>query len=120
MKYHKKLCHQIQRIVPPHKIHSRKLHLLKAKDSKLSLNLRVTNRSFLVTWQIISNTSLSALFQKKKVEENLLILQHVPENIRDVKKLNDFVKPIMGQSRQVLNQVETMEKFQQKILWGMC
>ena len=33
---------------------------------------------------------------EKDVEENLLILKPVPENVRGVKKLDDFVKPIMG------------------------
>ena len=45
---------------------------------------------------------------EKDVEENLLILQPVPENVRGVKKLDDFVKSIMGQSAQVLNQGATM------------
>ena len=45
---------------------------------------------------------------EKDVEENLLILQPVPENVRGVKKLDDFVKSIMGQSAQVLSQGATM------------
>ena len=53
---------------------------------------------------------------EKDVERNLLILQPVPENVRRVKKLDNFVKPIMGQSTQILNQDATTEKFQQKIL----
>ena len=53
---------------------------------------------------------------EKDVVENLLILQPVPENVRGVTRLDDFVKSIMGQSVQVLNQDATMEKFQQKIL----
>ena len=39
----------------------------------------------------------------KDVEENLLILNAVPENVRGVKKLDDFAKSVMGQSAQVLN-----------------
>ena len=53
---------------------------------------------------------------EKDVEQNLLILQSVPKNVRRVKKLDNFVKPIMGQSTQILNQDATTEKFQQKIL----
>ena len=48
---------------------------------------------------------------EKYVEENLL-----PENVRGVKKLDGFVKSIMGQSAQILNQETTIEKFQQEIL----
>ena len=62
------------------------------------------------------NHQFKYLIPEKDVEENLLILQLVPENIRGVKKLDDFVKSIMGQSAQVLNQDATMVKSQQKIL----
>ena len=62
------------------------------------------------------NHQIECFVPEKNVEENLLILQPVPENFRGVKKLDDFVKFIMGQSTQVLNQDATMEKFQQKIL----
>ena len=50
------------------------------------------------------------------VKENHLILQPVPENVRDVKEFGYFVKPIIGQRAQVLNQDATTEKLQQKIL----
>ena len=64
-KHHQNLCHPIQRILPPQKIQSRKVILLKATDLKLYLNLSVTNGSFLVKWQIMSITNLSVLFQKR-------------------------------------------------------
>ena len=54
--------------------------------------------------------------QERDVEENLLILQPIPENARSVKNLDDFVKSIIGQSVPILNQNATMEKFQHKIL----
>ena len=110
-KHYQNVRHQIQKIFPTQEIQSRKVILLKATDFKLSLNLRVTNGSFLENWQVMSITSLSVLFQKKDVKENLLILQPVP-----IKKLDDFVKFIIGQSAQVLNQFATMEKIQQKIV----
>ena len=47
------LSHQIQGILPLQKNQSRKVVLLKATDFKLNLNLRVTNESFLVKWQIM-------------------------------------------------------------------
>ena len=62
------------------------------------------------------NHQFECFIPEKDVEENLLILQSVPENVRGVKKLDDFVKSIMGQSAQVLNQDATIEKFQQKTL----
>ena len=65
------------------------------------------------------NHQFKYFIPEKDAEENLLLLQPVPENVRGVKKLDDFVKYddlIMGQSAQVLNQDATMEKFQQKIL----
>ena len=48
---------------------------------------------------------------REDVEENLLIIQPVPENVRGVKKLDGFVKSIMWHSAQVLNQDATMKKF---------
>ena len=48
---------------------------------------------------------------REDVEENLLILQPVPENVRGVKKLDGFVKSIMGHSAQILNQDATLKKF---------
>ena len=62
------------------------------------------------------NPQFECFIPEKDVEEILLILEPVPENVRGVKKLDDFVKSMMGQSAQVLNQDATMEKFQQKIL----
>ena len=47
---------------------------------------------------------------------NLLILQLVPENVRGIEKLAAFVRTIMGQRAEVLNQDATMKKFQQRIL----
>ena len=47
---------------------------------------------------------------------NLLILQPVPENVRGIEKLAAFVRTIMGQRAEVLNQDATMKKFQQRIL----
>ena len=38
---------------------------LKATDFKLSLNLRVTNGSFLENWQVMSITSLSVLCKRE-------------------------------------------------------
>ena len=40
---------------------------------------------------------------EKDVEENLMILLLISENVRGVKKLDDFVNSIMGQSAEVLN-----------------
>ena len=62
------------------------------------------------------NHQFECFIPEKDVEENLLVLQPVPENVRGVKKLDDIVKSIMGQSAQILNQDATMEKFQQEIL----
>ena len=62
------------------------------------------------------NHQFDYFIPEKNVEENLLILQPLPENVRGVKKLGDFVKSIMGQSAQVLNQDATIQKFQYKIL----
>ena len=63
------------------------------------------------------NHQFECFIPEKDVEENPLVLQLVPENVRGVKKLNDFVKSIMRQSAQALNQDAIMEKFQQKILY---
>ena len=63
-----------------------------------------------------ANHQFESFISEKNAEENILILQHVPEKYRGVKKLDDFVKFIMKQSAQVLNQDATMEKFQLKIL----
>ena len=62
------------------------------------------------------NHQLECFIPEKDVEENLLILQPVPENVRGVKKLGDFLKSILGQSAQVLNQDAIKTKFLQKIL----
>ena len=62
------------------------------------------------------NHQFECFIPEKDVEENLLILQPVPENVRGVKKLDDFVKSILGQSAQVLNQDTIKTKFLQKIL----
>ena len=62
------------------------------------------------------NQQFEYFILEKDLEENLLVLQPIPEYVRGVKKLDDFVKSIMGQSAQILNQDATMEKFQQKIL----
>ena len=63
-----------------------------------------------------ANHQFESFISEKNAEENILILQHVPENFRGVKKLDDFVKFIMKQSAQALNQNATMEKFQLKVL----
>ena len=63
------------------------------------------------------NHQFEYFIPEKDVIENLLILQLVPENVRSVKKLDNFVKSIMGQSAQVLNQDVIMEKIQQKNLY---
>ena len=63
--HHQNLRHLIQGILPLQNNQSRKVVLLKATDFKLCLNLRVTNGSFLVKWQIMSIISLSILFQKR-------------------------------------------------------
>ena len=63
------------------------------------------------------NHQFEYFIPEKDVIENLLILQLVPENVRGVKKLDNFVKSIMGQSAQVLNQDVIMEKIQQKNLY---
>ena len=62
------------------------------------------------------NHQFECFIPEKDVEENLLILQLVPGNVRGIKKLDDFVKSIMEQSEQFLDQDTTMEKFQHKIL----
>ena len=62
------------------------------------------------------NHQFECFILEKDVEENLLVLQSVPENVRGIKKLDDFLKSIMGKSAQVPNQDATMEKFQQRIL----
>ena len=49
-------------------------------------------------------------FIPEDVEGYLLILQLLPGNVKGVKKLDDFVKPIMEQRVQVLNQDATMNK----------
>ena len=61
-------------------------------------------------------TSFECFIQEKDVGEYLLILQPAPENIRGVKKLDDFAKSIITQSAQFLNQDTNIEKFQQKLL----
>ena len=63
------------------------------------------------------NHQFEYFIPEKDVIENLLILQLVPENVWGVKKLDNFVKSIMGQSAQVLNQDVIMEKIQQKNLY---
>ena len=112
-KHHQNLRHQIQRILHPQKIHSKKVTLLKATDFKLSLNLGATNGSFLMKCQIMSITSLSVLFQKRMKKR---IYNPSLRMSRGVKKLDDSVKSIIRQSAQVLNQDANMEKSQQKIL----
>ena len=62
------------------------------------------------------NRQFECFIPEMDAEENLLILQSVPENPRGVIKLYDFVKFITGQNAQVLNQGVTMEKVKQKIL----
>ena len=42
------------------------------------------------------NHQFECFIPEKDVEENLLILQPVPENARGVKKLDDFVRSIVG------------------------
>ena len=42
-----------------------------------------------------ANRQFESFISEKNAEENLLILQHVPENVRGVKKLDDFEKFIM-------------------------
>ena len=44
------------------------------------------------------------------VEVNLLMLKPVPENVRGVKKLNDFLKSVMGHRILISNEDTTMEK----------
>ena len=44
------------------------------------------------------NHQFECFIPEKDVEENLLVLQPVPENVRGVKKLEDFVKSIMGRA----------------------
>ena len=44
------------------------------------------------------NHQFEIFIPEKDVEENLLILQPVPVNVRGVKKLDNFVKSVMGQS----------------------
>ena len=64
--HHQNHRHQIQGILPLQRNQSRKVILLKATDFKSYLNLRVINGNFLVKWQIMSITILSALFQKRR------------------------------------------------------
>ena len=63
-----------------------------------------------------ANHQFECFIPEKDVGEYLLILQPAPENIRVVKKLDDFAKTIIMQSAQFLNQDTNIEKFQQKIL----
>ena len=56
------------------------------------------------------NQQFECLIPEKDVKENLLILQPVP-----IKKLDDFVKFIIGQSVQVLNQFATMKSSNRKL-----
>ena len=44
------------------------------------------------------NHQFECFILEKDVEENLLILQPVPKNVRGVKKLDNFVKSIMGRA----------------------
>ena len=60
--HHQNYRHEIQGIFPLQGNQLRKVILLKATDFKSYLNLRVTNGSFMVKWQIMSITSLSVLF----------------------------------------------------------
>ena len=51
---------------------------------------------------------------EKDIEENILILQPLPENASGVKKLDHFVKSIMGQSARAKTQ--PWKNFKQKTL----
>ena len=113
--HYQDLRHLIQGILPLPKNQSKKVILQKATNLKLYLNLSHK-------WELPGemadyvNHQFKYLIPEKDVEESFLILQPVSENVRSVKKLDDFVKSIMGQSAQVLNQDATMGKSQQKIL----
>ena len=91
-------------------------------NSPKSYRFQIISKSESHKWELLgemadyANHQFQCFVQEKDVEENLLVLQPVPENVRGVKKLDDFVKSIMGQDAQVLKQDAIMEKFQQKIL----
>ena len=57
------------------------------------------------------NYQFECFIPEKDVEENLLVLQPVPENVRCVKKLSDIVKSIIGQSKKYL---EVKDRFTPK------
>ena len=69
--------------------------------------------------QIISANNLNVFFPENVVEENSCILQPTTAtgSVVEVKKLNGFVKFIMGQSTLVLNQETRMINFQSSIIF---
>ena len=95
---------------------------VKENNSTKSHRFQIISKSESHKWELPGeiadyvNHQFECFIPEKDVEENLLVLQLVPENVRCVKKLDDFVKSAMGQSAQVLNQDATIEKFQKKII----
>ena len=75
--------------------------MLKAKDSKYSLNLRVTNRSPLVKQQIILITILNALLQKRMYKR--IFSYYSPSVQMSGVPTNVTILSIMGQSTHVFN-----------------
>ena len=84
------------------------------KSHRFQINSKSESHKWELSGEIADyvNSQFECFILEKAVEENLLKLQSVSENVRDVKKLGNFVKSIMVQSAQVLNQEVTMEKFQ--------
>ena len=109
--HHQNLHHQIHRIFPLQNNQSRKVILLKATDFKSYLTL---SHKWELPGEIAGyvNHRFECFIQEKDVEENLLVLQPVLENVRGVKKLGDFVKPIIGQSAQqkILDVLEALSR----------
>ena len=110
-KHYQNVRHQIQRVFPTQEIQSRKSHRAKSHRFQIISKSKSHKREFPGELAGYVNHQFECLIPEKDVKENLLILQPVP-----IKKLDDFVKFIIGQSAQVLNQFATMEKFQKKIV----
>ena len=50
------------------------------------------------------------LYSRKGCRSKSSDTAHIPKNVRGVKKFDDFVKSIKGQSAKILNQDAIMEK----------
>ena len=78
-------------------------------NSTKSHRFQIISKTEIHKWELPAemadyvNHQIEYFIPEKDSEINLLILQPVPENVRGVKKFDDFVKPIMEKSAQVLN-----------------